>query len=120
MKKGTRNVAAKQAMTRRTKCVARDKFTKAKDESVVERILTTRRQNAAVVTKMCMIDQPSIAVVAKSYNGTVIKVVAGINLTTVKPSTAVMEEFVRKVMKKMLAVERAVTTRTLIFAAKET
>ena len=116
----TRNVAAKQLMTRRAKCVARDKFTKAKDENVVERILTTRRQNAAVVTKMCMINQPSIAVVVKSYNGTVIKVVAGINLTTVKPSTAVTEEFVKKVMKKTPAVERAVTTRTLIFAAKET
>ena len=117
---GIKIVVAEQAMTRQAKCVVRDKFTVAKDENVVERILTTRRQNVAVVTKMYTIDQPSIAVVVKSYNGTVIKVVAGINLTTVKPSTAVTEEFVRKVMKKMLAVERAVTTRALIFAAKET
>ena len=116
----TRHVAAKQPTTRLVRCVARDKFTKAKDENVVERILTTRSRSVAVITKTCMINQPNIVVVVKSYNGTVIKVVAGINLTTVKHSTVVTEEFVRKVKKKMLVVEPAVTTRTLIFAAKET
>ena len=66
-----------------------------------------------------MINPPSIVVVVKSYNGTVIKAVVGINLTTVRHSTAVTAQFVRKVMKKMLAVEPAVITRTLIFAVKE-
>ena len=46
--------------------------------------------------------------------------VAGINCTTAVPTTVAMEALVKKLRTKTPAVERAVTTRTLIFAAKET
>ena len=115
----TRNVAAKHLITRRVKCVAREKFTKAKDENVVERILMTRSQSVAVITKTCMINPPSIVVVVKSYNGTVIKVVAGTNLTTAKHSTAVTAEFMKKPMKRTLVVVGKVMMRIKTFVVKE-
>ena len=119
MKMGTRNVAAKQATTRRAKCVARDKFTKAKDENVVERILTTQSQRVAVITNSCMIGQPSVVAVRRSCNRTAIKVVAGIILTTATHNTAVTAEFMKKPMKRTLVVVGKVMMRIKTFVAKE-
>jgi hypothetical protein len=93
-----RNAVVKHLITRKAKCVAKEKFMKAKGENVVGRSLTTRRRSDVVKTKMSMIDQASLVAGVRFYNVTAIQAAAGINLTTVTPNTAATVEFMTKRM----------------------
>ena len=107
-------------MTLQAKCVAKERFTKAKEENAAPENPTTKDQSAAVTTSMFTTVRLSRVAVVRFCSVTAIKVVVGIILTIVVHTIVATAAYTSKQPRRTLVVGVMGTTRVLIFAAKET
>lgn len=106
-------------MTQPPRCVAKDRFMRAKGENVVVKHLMTRKKRAVVMISISMVVPVSIAVVRWFYDAMVIRDAVGIILTIKTRSSVVMVVFVIKITKRTLVVVPKATTLIQASVVKE-